>query len=145
MIFALASQFHVYLFCFRLAQCPNSKSASRGLLRDCEIFANLRLKLYCSVLAVLLHCSHTSASYQPQTPSASGYYSAAVSVWGRQFVRKEKNYQSSSNFDIDTEIDTQNIWRFLLIVFILHIGIEMLVCKTLPGRQVSPNVANSSK
>ena len=96
------------------------------------------------MLAVLLHCSHTSASHQPQTPSASGY-SAAVSVWGRQFVRKEKNYYSSSNFDIDTEIDTQNIWRFLLIVFILHIGIEMLVCKTLPGRQVSPNVANSSK
>ena len=37
MIFALASQIHIFL---------SGEGLSRGLLCDCEIVANLRLKLY---------------------------------------------------------------------------------------------------
>ena len=60
MIFAPASQFHVYLPCLgdRLAQCLKSvfkcerasqrfqpgKGPFRNIVRDCEILANLRLK-----------------------------------------------------------------------------------------------------
>ena len=44
MVIALASQFHVYLpWGFQPGEGP-----SRGLLRDCEIFGNLRITLVSS-------------------------------------------------------------------------------------------------
>ena len=59
MIIASASQFHVYLpwvnTCLACLKCEIAsrnflprEGPSRGLLRDCEIFANLCLKLYFS-------------------------------------------------------------------------------------------------
>ena len=44
MIFAAASQFHIYLL--SLTSLLNVKALLVGLLRNCEIFANLRLQLY---------------------------------------------------------------------------------------------------
>ena len=48
MTFALASQFHIYLTNYEIARrCfQHRESPKRGLLRDCEIFAKVRLNLY---------------------------------------------------------------------------------------------------